>query len=140
MIRSRFTIGLTFLLLTGLLVTTVPAGWKRVQRVPIYDAQKAARYPSLARVNKDSLLVVFTRQTAEQETSGLGDLLLMRSEDRGQTWSNAEVIYPGRVGEPRAAGTMTKLKNGDLVLPIAVMGKQQTTCQVRVILSADSGT
>ena len=58
MIRSRFTMGLTFLLLVGLLVTTVPAGWKRVQRVPIYDAQKRARYPSLAKGNQDSLLLV----------------------------------------------------------------------------------
>ena len=140
MIRSRFTLGLTFLLLVGLLVTTVPAGWKRVQRVSIYDAQKRARYPSLARGSKGSLLMVFTRQTAEQETKGLGDLLLTRSEDRGQTWSDAEVIYPGRVGEPRAAGTMTRLNSGELILPIAVMGKQQTTCQVRMAVSADSGT
>ncbi len=102
--------------------------------------RRNARYPSLARGSKGSLLVVFTRQTSEQETKGLGDLLLTRSEDRGQTWSDAEVIYPGRVGQPRAAGTMTRLNSGEFILPIAVMGKQQTTCQVRMAVSAESGT
>ena len=140
MMHIRFILVLTLSLLGSLLATTASAEWKRVQRISIYDAEKRARYPSLARGNKDSVLVVFTRQTAEQETNGLGDLLLMRSEDRGQTWSDAKVIYPGRVGEPRAAGTMTRLKNGELILPIAVMGKQQTTCQVRMIVSTDSGT
>ena len=138
MLRTRFVVGLT-LLLTGLFTATAHAGWQRVQRVSVYDSEQRARYPSLGRGNDGSLLVVFTRQTAEQEANGRGDLMLARSEDQGQTWSDATVIYADRAGEPRAAGKMTRLKSGDLILPVAVFGTQQTTCQVRMFVSADSG-
>ena len=95
----------------------------------MYDAEKRALYPSLARDGKGSLLVAFTRQTAEQKVSGVGDLLLVRSEDRGQTWFDAEVIYVSRKSQLRAVGMKTRLKNGNVILTVVLIGNQQTTCR-----------
>ena len=138
MVRIQSVVGLA-LLFTVLFTSTVRAGWERVQRVSVYDSERRARYPSLARASDGSLLVVLTRQTKEQEANGRGDLVLVRSEDNGQTWSDGKVIYSSPEGEPRASGTMTTLKSGKLILPVAVFGKQQTTCQVSIFASSDAG-
>ena len=138
MIRTRYIVLLTWFL-ASLFALSAHAEWQRVKRVSVYDSPRRARFPALVKGHDGSLLVVFTRQTAEQEAKGYGDLMLARSDDKGKTWSRARVIYESDLGEPRAAGTMTRLKSGDLILPVAVLGQKQTSSQVRVLTSADSG-
>ncbi len=125
--------------LASLFAVSGHAQWQRAKRVAVYRSPQRARYPALVKGLDGSLLVVFTRQTAEQEAKGHGDLMLMRSADQGQTWSPARIIHKSGLGEPRAAGTMTRLNSGDLILPVAVLQQRQTTSQVPVLTSADSG-
>ena len=101
--------------------------WERVKRVTVHNSPRRSRYPSIARAGDGALLVLFMRQTAEQETAGQGDLVLARSTDEGQSWSDAEIVYTGREGEPRAVGTMTILNSGRIIAPFAEFGEAQTT-------------
>ena len=116
-----------------------PACWERVVRVAVYNAPRGARYPSIARATDGSLLVLFTRQTAEQEKAGRGDLVLVRSADGGKTWSEAKRVYQGKDGEPRAIGTMTVLKSGRILAPFAEWINGGTQSVLRVLVSGDDG-
>ena len=93
--------------------------WERVKRVTVHNSPRRSRYPSIARAGDGALLVLFMRQTAEQEAAGQGDLVLARSTDEGQSWSDAEIVYTGREGEPRAVGSMTILNSGRIIAPFA---------------------
>lgn len=115
------------------------AQWERVQRVNVFNSPRRARYPSIARVANGSLLVLFTRQTATQEKDGLGDLLLVRSVDDGQTWLPPSVVYQGKDCEPRAVGTMTVLEDGRIIAPFTELRNAQTTSTVRILTTGDSG-
>jgi len=48
--------------------------WERVKRVTVHNSPRRSRYPSIARAGDGALLVLFMRQTAEQEAAGQGDL------------------------------------------------------------------
>jgi len=113
--------------------------WERVKRVTVHNSPRRSRYPSIARAGDGALLVLFMRQTAEQETAGQGDLVLARSTDEGQSWSDAEIVYTGREGEPRAVGTITILNSGRIIAPFAEFGEAQTTSRFRLLSSEDNG-
>jgi hypothetical protein len=113
--------------------------WERVKRVTVYDSPRRARYPSITEPRDGSLLVLLTRQTAEQEAAGLGDLVVVRSSDGGESWSQPTTVFEGRAGEPRAVGTMTTLKSGRIVAPFAELGDSQATSMVRLAASEDGG-
>ena len=110
--------------------------WERVQRVIAYDSLHRARYPSIVRSADGDLLVLFTQQTESQEQTGRGDLLLVRSHDEGQTWSDPIVVFKGTAGEPRAVGTMTLLSDGRIIAPFVEFGAAQCTSAIHT-LSAD---
>jgi len=113
--------------------------WERVKRVEVYNSPLRARYPSIVRTTDDSLLVLFTRQLDEQEQAGLGDLVLVKSIDEGQTWSEGQVIFTGQAGEPRAVGTMTRLTTGQVIAPFAELNESQSTSTFFLLISDDSG-
>jgi len=113
--------------------------WERAKRVTVYDSPRRARYPSITETRDGSLLVLLTRQTAEQEAAGLGDLVVVRSSDGGESWSQPTTVFEGRAGEPRAVGTMTTLKSGRIVAPFAELGDSQATSTVRLAASEDGG-
>ena len=115
------------------------AQWQRLQRVPVYDAPRCARYPSIATTADGSLLVMFTRQSAAQPVDGQGDLMLAHSSDRGNSWSMPRTVYASPGGEPRAAGTLTRLTSGALIAPFAVLDDRQATSRFRLLASADGG-
>ncbi len=76
--------------------------WERVKRTIVAESEWRARYPSITRANDGSLLVLFTQQTQEQEDAGSGDLIVARSTDKGDSWSDAVVVFQGGQSEPRA--------------------------------------
>jgi len=119
--------------------TTARYEWQRVKRVEVFNSDRRARYPSITRAADGSLLVLFTQMTAEQETIGRGDLLLVRSTDGGQSWSDARVLFRGHRGEPRALGTMTALANGQLIAPFTELANAQTVSTVRLLTSSNNG-
>jgi len=113
--------------------------WDRVARVSAYDSPRRARYPSITKARDGSLVVLFTRQTADQERAGLGALMVVRSADAGRTWSDARVVFEGKAGEPRAINTMATLADGRIIAPFAELGRAQATSTVRMLASDDGG-
>ena len=113
--------------------------WERVQRVAVYNSPRRARYPSITRSADGSLLVLFTRQNLEEEEAGLGDLVLVRSADEGQSWSDGQVVLRGQAGEPRAVGTMTTLNSGRIIAPFTELNYSEGTSTVRLLTSDDGG-
>jgi len=118
--------------------------WERVERVTVYNSCRRARYPSIARAEDGSLLVLFTQQTLEQECTGVGDLILVRSTDGGKTWSQAQQVYRGTNVEPRALGTMTTLASGRIIAPFTEMpgagyDDYVATSVFRLLSSEDAG-
>ena len=113
--------------------------WSRTERVFAYDAPHRARYPSLARNEAGQLVLLFTHVTEDQESSGLGDVLMIRSADRGKSWSAPTTVYEGKTGEPRTMGTLSKLGTGKLVAAVAEMGEGPGPKLVRLLTSQDGG-
>ncbi len=111
--------------------------WDRVARVVAHRSSGHARYPALLRVSGGRLLLAFTQQTKEQD-SGRADLLLVRSDDGGASWSDPQTIYRGRSGEPRAPGTLSVLAAGRLGFAFAEYVGQQAH-RLGVLFSDDSG-
>jgi len=118
---------------------TATTQWERTRRVTVYDSPKQARYPSIVKTADGTLLVLFTRTSADAGPPAPGDLVIVRSTDRGETWSDAEVVYRGRSGEPRALGTMTALAGGTILAPFAEIDDARATSEARILRSADSG-
>ena len=113
--------------------------WERSRRVIVFNSPRRARYPSIAVGRDGRLLVLFTQQTAEQEERGLGDLLLARSIDGGKTWSDAQVVYQGKAGEPRAIGTLTVLKSGRIVAPFVEWIDRGKRARLALLSSSNQG-
>ena len=80
--------------------------WHRTHRVSAYDAPRRARYPTVARTEDGTLILLFTRVSEEQEQASLGDLMIIRSFDLGESWSIPVSIYQGEKGEPRTRASM----------------------------------
>ena len=85
------------------------------------------------------MLLSWTQQTDKQESQGIADLVLARSSDEGANWSSPEVAFEGRLGEPRATGTVTQLRSGQLVLPFAERNDSKGTSGIRILSSSDHG-
>ena len=113
--------------------------WSRTERVFAYDAPHRARYPSLTRNEAGELVLLFTHVTKDQESAGLGDVLMIRSADRGKSWSAPTKVYQGTVGEPRTMGTLSKLASGKLVAAVSEMGQGPGPKLVRLLTSQDGG-
>ena len=116
-----------------------PTRWERVGRTDVHRGERRTRYPSITKAADGSLLVLFTGQNAEQEKSGVGDLLLVRSTDAGETWSQPCVIVQGKGCEPRAVGTLTTLRGGRIIAPFAEFRDAQAASTVRILTSNDDG-
>lgn len=116
-----------------------PARWERVGRTDVHRGERRTSYPSITKVADGSLLVLFASQNAEQEKAGTGDLLLVRSSDAGKTWPQSRVVVQGKGCEPRAAGTLTTLKDGRIIVPFAEFRDAQATSTVRILTSNDDG-
>lgn len=110
--------------------------WQRVKRVAVYNSPGQARYPAVTEAADGSLLVLFS---ISRQEAAVGNLMLSRSTDKGQTWARPEVIYEAKDGRPRAFGTMITLRDGEIFAPVAVMSDDQTTCIVRILNSKDDG-
>ena len=113
--------------------------WERMGRVIVHNSPRRARYPSIAIGQDGSLLVLFTQQTADQEDKGRGDLLLAKSTDRGKSWSEAQVVYQGKTGEPRAIGTLTVLNSGRIIAPFVEWIDGGTSARFTLLSSTDHG-
>ena len=113
--------------------------WRRTHRVFAYDAPRRARYPSLARDKAGELIVLFTHVTKVQEDVGVGDVMMIRSADKGETWSTPERVYQAGEGEPRTMGTLARLRSGRLVAAVAEVGKEPQPKLVRLLSSQDGG-
>ena len=107
--------------------------WARQKRITVHDSLRRAAYPSITRTRDGSLLVMFTRQSQSQEEEGRGELVLSRSINQGQSWIAPEVVYRGRVGEPRAMGTMTTLRSGRIIAPFAELSDGGLENHVRML-------
>ena len=113
--------------------------WDRVERVVVYKSPRRARYPSIIRTGAGEVLVLFTRQTEEQEIAGTGDLVLSRSGDGGKTWSEPETVYQGTSGDPRSIGTMTVLRSGRILAPFEEWEDGGARCTLRILSAVDGG-
>ena len=116
-----------------------PYEWERTKRLTVNNSPRRARYPSITKAVDGSLLVLFTRQSAEQETVDQGELVWVRSTDKGETWSKAVSVFRGGKGVPRAVGTMVTLKSGRIIAPFAELGEAQATSKVHLLSSGDNG-
>ena len=89
--------------------------WQRDHRTVVHDSSWRARYPSIIRAADGSLLVLFTKMSHHQEDAESGDLVLVRSSDNGESWSNGRVVYQAHKGELRAMGTLTALRSDRII-------------------------
>ena len=80
--------------------TNVQTKWKRTQRVTVFDAPREARYPSVTMAKDGSILVLFTRRNVDQIEVGSGELVIVRSTDEGNSWSDASVVHHSDHTEP----------------------------------------
>ena len=113
--------------------------WSRVKRVSAYDAPRRARYASLGRTVDDQIVCLFTRASEDQEAAGTGEIVSIRSADRGQNWTEPTTVYPGRAGEPRTMGTLATLSSDQLVAAVVEMGDGPRPQAVRLATSRDGG-
>ena len=107
--------------------------WQREKRVQVYNSVRRARYPSIIKSADGALMVLFTRQTEDQENAQRGDLVLVRSTDAGQSWSEDQVVFEAKLGEPRAVGTMTRLADDRIIAPFAELSEDLTKSIVRIL-------
>ena len=112
--------------------------WERSKRVTVADAPRA-RYPSITKARDGSVVVAYSQQSNAQVQADQGDLVIVRSTDRGATWSRPRAIYRSHHGEPRAIGTMTTLRDGRILLPYSELSQDATTSRVRLLTSDNDG-
>ena len=65
-----------------------------------YDATQRARYTSLTRNKEGHLILLFTRMSEAQKKAGRGEVMMVYSADKGNSWSAPTRIYQGQTGEP----------------------------------------
>ena len=113
--------------------------WQRDDRAFVYQHEGRTRYPSITRTAEGRMLVLFTRQTQEQEKAQTGDLVRVPRSPDGRWWIRPRVVFTSSEGVPRAAGTMTTLADGRIIAPFALLSKDQTASSLRILESADGG-
>ena len=140
---TTMAMGMTLIMLLSPGLATSAAddfgNWERMRRIIVHNSPRRARYPSIAMDQGGNLLVLFTQQTADQEDNGRGDLLLARSTDGGRSWSDAQVVYQGETGEPRAMGTLTVLDSGRIIAPFVEWIDRGTSARLALLSSTDHG-
>lgn len=114
--------------------TTSDDLWSRTRRVFTWDAPHRARYPSMTQSSEGELIILFTAVNQEQENASVGELMLLRSSDDGQTWSDPTPVYTGQNGEPRSMGSLIQLPSGELMAVVSEMRKSpqpESVCVIR---------
>ena len=111
--------------------------WTRTKRVFAQNERLRARYPGIAKTAAGQIVVLYTKVTTEQEATGRGQIMVIRSNDEGQTWSKAQVVYTSQTGQPRAVGSLTQLRSGQLCATVTEMDREQRPVSVRLITSKD---
>ena len=106
----------------GAVDTTEVESWQRGERVIAHLSQRRARYPSVTWCTDGRPLILFTRQSQQQEQSGTGDLCVLRRTTDDQWWHVPQVVHRGDKTEPRAYGTMTTLTSGRIIAPFFEAG------------------
>jgi len=84
-------------------------------------------------------MILFTRQTQEQEKAETGELVLVPRSPDGRWWIRPRVVFTSSEGVPRAAGTMTTLADGRIIAPFVLLSKDQTASRLRILESGDGG-
>ena len=92
---------------------------------------KKPRWPSVETTADGDLLLLLTCDTADAPGAAL---CLTRSRDDGRTWSEPRAIHQSAGAEPRACGTLTRLKSGQLLAPFA-----EPVGALRLLASDDQG-
>lgn len=113
--------------------------WQRDDRAFVYQHEGRTRYPSIARTADGRMLVLFTRQTEEQEKAEAGTLVLVPRSPDGKWWIRPRAVFTSSEGVPRAAGTMTALADGRIVAPFVVLRSGGTESSLRILESRDGG-
>ena len=111
--------------------------WTRGRRMSICDSDWQVRDPSLLRSPTGDVIAVFTRISEQQQQTGTGDLVAVRSEDSGVSWSDPVVVYSGDDCQPNTRGTVTALASGRMVG--FVVAKKDEDTDMRLIASEDDG-
>ena len=122
---------------TGEASRTTDDLWTRTKRVFAQNEPHRARYPGIAKTAAGQIVVLYTKVTTEQEAAGRGQIMVIRSNDEGQTWSKAQVVYTSQTGQPRAVGSLTQLRSGQLCATVTEMDREQRPVSVRLITSKD---
>jgi len=104
--------------------------WARMWRTCAARQHKNTLGPSVALDGRGRLLLMFTLKGDEAAGPAL---VLARSDDGGRTWSDPVTAHRPSRGVPRALGTMTRLRTGELVAPFEEAGI------VRLLVSRDDG-
>ena len=113
--------------------------WQRDDRAFVYQHDGRTRYPSSVRMRDGRMLVLLTRQTKDQEKQETGDLVLVPRSPNGKGWIRPRVVFSGTDAVPRAAGTMTELTDGRIIVPFVLFRNGQTESSLRVLESTDGG-
>ena len=85
------------------------------------------------------MLVLFTRQTEEQEQQEAGELVLVPRSPDGKWWIRPRAVFGSRDGVPRAAGTMTTLADGRIIAPFVLLRNGGAESSLRILESRDGG-
>ncbi len=145
---SRWIAGLALVFGIGTITTAAHAGTAVFQSGEGgYDTY---RIPAIVRTNADTLLAFCEGRKASRSDTGNIDLLLKRSEDGGNTWSDAQVIWDdagNTCGNPapvvdRSTGTVWLLmtwNRGDDHERDIIAQKSKDTRRVYVSSSSDDG-
>ncbi|MBI3922835.1 MAG: exo-alpha-sialidase, partial [Armatimonadetes bacterium] len=112
--------------------------WQRDDRAIVYQHEGRARYPGVCRTPQGRMLILFTRQTEEQEKEETGDLIVLPRSPDGKWWIRPRVVFSGD-GVPRAAGTMTTLADGRIIAPFVLLCSADAESSLRVLESRDDG-
>ena len=113
--------------------------WQRDDRTFVYQHEGRTRYPGIVRAADGRMMVLFTRQTVEQESSEAGELVLVTRSPDGKWWIRPRTVFASEQGVPRAAGTMAVLSDGRIVAPLVLLSKDQTVSSLRLLESGDNG-
>gem|GEM_PF-3347095 len=113
--------------------------WDRVGRAAVCRCRGRGRYGSVAATAAGELLVLFTCGPETAGAAAAAELVLCRSGDGGRTWSAPLTVRREEGGEPRAAGTMTRLRSGTILAPYVLWPQQESPSVLHLLASEDGG-
>ena len=115
------------------------AQWLRHGRDLIYVAENRCRYPGVCQVAGGKKLLTFTLRSPVEERNGGGRLVGMIRNPQFEGWLRPRTLFADDTHEPRALGTITLLQTGELVLPFALVSKNQEESCLVFLRSQDNG-